>query len=166
MTSNSQITDNQKLQYLKTSLKGDAAKLLTSLQNTDANFSKACDILKNRYDNKCLILRAHIHAIIAQKPVTNEDTRTFRDLIETIEEYRLALSNLGQPPVDDQGIFFTYLFAETLPAKTTKFWEFLSPGRNPKRYLDMKKFIEKRTRAFEAAPHSSQHQPSTRSPHF
>ncbi|XP_075247131.1 uncharacterized protein LOC142340442 [Convolutriloba macropyga] len=81
VTSNSQITDSQKLQYLKTSVKGDAAKLLTSLQITEANFSTACNILRNRYDNKCLILRAHVHAIVSQKPVTNENPKALRDLM-------------------------------------------------------------------------------------
>ena len=154
MTSNNQITDSQKLQYLKTSAKGDAAKLLTSLQITDANFSTACDIPKNRIDNKHLILRAHVHAIVSQKPVANENPKALRDLMETIEDYRLALSNLGQP-VDDQDIFFVYLIAEKLPAETRKCWELSTPGRNPQRYLDMKNFMEERTRALEAATQQS-----------
>ena len=154
VTSNRQIADSQKLQYLKTSVKGDAANLLTSLQITDANFSTACDILRNRYDNKRLILRAHVHAIVSQKPETNENPKALRDLMETIEEHRLALSNLGQP-VDDQDIFFVYLIAEKLPAETRKFWELSTPGRNPQSYLDMKNFMEERTRALEAATHHS-----------
>ena len=75
VTSSSQVTESQKLQYLKTSVKGDAAKLFTSVQITDANFSRACDIPRNRYDNKRLILRAHVHAIVSQKPVTNENAK-------------------------------------------------------------------------------------------
>ena len=70
--------------------------------------------------------------------------------METVEEHRLALSNLGQP-VDDQDIFFVYLIAEKLPAETRKCWELSSPGRNPQRYHDIKDFMEERTRALEAA---------------
>ena len=144
VTSNSQITDSQTLQYLKTSVKADAAKLLTSLQITDANFSTSCDILRNRYDNKRLILRAHVHAIVSQKPVTIENPKALRDLMEKVEEHRLALRNLGQP-VDDQDIFFVYLIAEKFPAET----------RDPQRYHDMKDFMEERTRALEAATQQS-----------
>ena len=154
VTSNSQITDSRKLQYLKISVKGDAAKLLTSPRITDANFSTACDILRNRYDNKRLISRAHVHAIVSQKPVTNENPKALRDLMETVEENRLALSNLGQP-VDDQDIFFVYLIAEKLPAETRKCWELSSPGRNSQRYHDMKDFMEERTRSLEAATQQS-----------
>ena len=71
VTSNSQTTNSQNLQYLNTSVKRGAAKLLTSLQITDANFSKAYDILRNRYDNKRLILRTHVHEIVSQKLVKN-----------------------------------------------------------------------------------------------
>ena len=134
VTNNSQITDSQKLQYLKTSVKGDA------------NFSTACDILRISYNNKRLILRADVHAIVSQKPVTIENTKALPDLMETVEEHRLALSKLGQP-VNDQDILFVYLIEEKLPAETRKFWEFSSPGRNPQRYLDMKNFMEeKKTR--------------------
>ena len=116
VTSNSQITDSQKLQYLKTSVKGDAAKLLNSLQITDASFSTECDILSNRHNSKRLMLRAHVHAIVSQKPVTNENPKALGDLMETVEEHRLTLSNLGQP-VDEQDIFFVYLIAGNCPPK-------------------------------------------------
>ena len=154
VTSYSQITDSQKLQYLKTSVKGDAAKLLTFLQITDANFSTSCDILRNRYDNKRLILRAHVYAIVSQKPVTIENPKALRDLMEKVEEHRLALRSLGQP-VDDQDIFFVYLIAEKFPAETRKCWELSSRGRDPQRYHDMKDFMEERTRALEAATQQS-----------
>ena len=154
VTSNSQITDTQNLQYLKTSVEGDAAELLTSLQITDANVSTACDILKKRYDSKRLIFRAHVHAIVSQKPVTDGNPKALRDLMKTIKEQRSALSNLGQT-VDNQDIFFVYLIAEKLPAHTRKCWELSSPGRNHQRYLDMKKFMEERTRAIEAATQQS-----------
>ena len=99
-------------------------------------------------------LRAYVHAIVSQKPVTNENPKALRDLMGTIEEHRLAVSNLGQP-VDDQDIFFVYLIAEKLPAETRKCWELSTPGLNPQRYLDMKNFMEDRTRALEAATKQS-----------
>ena len=36
------------------------------------------------HDNKRLILRTHVHVIISQKPVTNENPKALRDLMETI----------------------------------------------------------------------------------
>ena len=162
-SSNSQITDNQKLQYLKTSVKDNAAKLLTSLQVTDANFSTACDIPRNRQYNKRLTLKAHFHAIVSQRPVTKGNPKAHRYLMKTVEEHRLAFSNLGQP-VNDQDIFFLYLIAEKLPAETRKcLWNFHHQEEIPNIILILKSSWKKE-RASLKQPHSIQHQPSTRSP--
>ena len=58
--SNSTLTNSQKLQYLKASLTGDAAKLLSSFTVTDNNYEPALDVLKKRYDNPRMIARAHV----------------------------------------------------------------------------------------------------------
>ena len=49
---NSSLRGNQKLRYLKASVKGDAAKLLASIPVTDHNFDIAVITLINRYENK------------------------------------------------------------------------------------------------------------------
>ena len=101
------VIDNTRLtlQHLKSSLTGDADKLLHSITITDDNFDIAIDILENRYDNKRLTLRSHLHEIFSQRSLTNENSKDLRTLMETTEEHRLALLNHGQP-VDQQDIFF------------------------------------------------------------
>ena len=74
--------------------------------------------------------------------------------METVEEHKLALSNLGQR-VDNQDIIFVHLIAQKLPSETRKCWESSSAGRKPQRYLDVKNFMEERTRAIEAATQQS-----------
>ena len=61
-------------------------------------------MLRDRYQNNRMILRAHVHAISTQKQLTNETAKDLRQLVETVEEHRLALENMGQP-VDQQDIF-------------------------------------------------------------
>ena len=163
---NGTLQNSQKLQYLKASLKGDAAKLLASVTITDANYSVAMKMLRDRYQNNRMILRAHVHAISTQKQLTNETAKDLRQLVETVEEHRLALENMGQP-VDQQDIFLVYLVTEKLPADTRKFWEISTPGTDPQTYNDLKKFLETRCLALEAstlsAPTiSSQHRFTTR----
>ena len=158
--------ESQKLQYLEASLKGDAAKLLASLTINDANYPVALKMLRDRYQNNHMILRAHVHAISTQKQLTNETAKELHQLVETVEEHRLALENMGQP-VDQQDIFLVYLVTEKLPADTTKFWELSTPGTDPQTYNDLKKFLEARCLALEAstlsAPTiSSQHRFTTR----
>ena len=140
---NPTLLDSQKLQYLKASLKGDAAKLLSSVTITDANYTVALKMLRDRYQNNRMILRSHVNAIAVQKPLTQETAKDLRQLLETVEEHRLALENMGQP-VNQQDVFLVYLITEKLPAETRKFWELSTPGTEPQTYDDLKKFLDAR----------------------
>ncbi|XP_054708495.1 uncharacterized protein LOC129218282 [Uloborus diversus] len=51
VTKNESLSDAQKLQYLKTSLKGDAAKIVNSIPISDSNFKIAYNLLDERYSN-------------------------------------------------------------------------------------------------------------------
>jgi len=55
---NSSITPAQKLQYLKSCLKGDPANLIQSFTVTDQNYREAWDLLTDRYDNKRELVNA------------------------------------------------------------------------------------------------------------
>ena len=123
-------------------------------------------MLRDRYQNNRMILRAHVHAISTQKQLTNETAKDLRQLVETVEEHRLALENMGQP-VDQQDIILVCFVTEKLPADMRKFWELSTPGTDPQTYNDLKKVLEARCLALEAstlsAPTiSSQHRFTTR----
>ena len=94
---NSSLQGCQKLQYLKASLKGDAAKLLASIPVTDHNFDIAMNTLINRYENKRIIIRTHLHSIVSYRSLTTDNARDLRNVIEAMDEHRLALQNLGEP---------------------------------------------------------------------
>ena len=114
---NDQLRNLLRLQYLKWAVKGETSKMLTSITVTDDNFDVAMEILYNRYDNKRLILRAHIRWIVSYRPVSNENTRELRKLVNTMEEHRLSIRNMGQP-VEHHDPFSVYLIAEKLPTET------------------------------------------------
>ena len=118
---NTTLLDSQKLQCLKASLKGDAAKLLSLVKTTDANYTVALKMVRDRYQNNRMIFRAHVNAIAVQKPLTQETAKDLRQLLETVDEHRLALENMK--PVIQQYVFHVYLIAEKMPAETRKILE-------------------------------------------
>ncbi|XP_075261145.1 uncharacterized protein LOC142352875 [Convolutriloba macropyga] len=124
--------------------------MLTSITVTDDNFDVAMEILQNRYDNKRLILRAHTHGTVSYRPVSNENTRELRNLVDTMNEHILSLRIMEQP-VEHQDPFFVYLIAEKLPTKTRKFWELSLKGKRPQTYQELKTFLEERVQALESA---------------
>jgi len=50
---NASLSNVQRLQYLKSSVTGDAAKIISALEISGANYDIAWDLLRERYDNKC-----------------------------------------------------------------------------------------------------------------
>ena len=87
----SSLSDCQKMQYLKTSLRDEALKTISSLPLINANYKTACDMLVMCYDNKGAKVRSHIHAICtAEKLKPDCDSKNIRRLITTVQEnYRL-----------------------------------------------------------------------------
>ena len=65
--SNTQLTNCEKLNYLKACVKGDAAKLISSFSITDYNYGIAMTMLRDRYENERSIVNAHLKALWSQQ---------------------------------------------------------------------------------------------------
>ena len=148
--SNSRLNNSQKLHYLKSSLRGDAAKLLASITISDSNYETAKEILLNRYSNPRLISRAHVQSILALPSCDNENSACLRKLIETVEEHRLALKNLGHN-VDEQDLFLLHIVVDKLGPITRQEWELSTPGTELQKFDQLKVFLQNRCCALEAA---------------
>ncbi|EFN66945.1 hypothetical protein EAG_00505, partial [Camponotus floridanus] len=62
---NRNLTNVDRLQYLCSSLSGDASNALNNLAITDANFAVAWDILTSRYENKCRLINGHLQTLFS-----------------------------------------------------------------------------------------------------
>lgn len=71
--SNRDISDTQKFHYLRSSLKGDAAEIVSSLEICGTNYADAWMRLKERYDNKRLIVQNHIKTIFDLSAIKREN---------------------------------------------------------------------------------------------
>ena len=103
--SNSCLSDAHKLHYLKSSLQGEAARLLKSLQITDSNYQLARNILEERYSNIRVIARSHIHTLCSYPSLRQENSKALRQLLEIFHENTLALEALE---IDIHGVHFLY----------------------------------------------------------
>ena len=80
------MTNVEKLSYLKLSLKGDAAQIVSSLLVTDANYDIAERKLEERYNNKRSIVKAHLAAIHALPAIKKESSAELRKLLDSTNE--------------------------------------------------------------------------------
>lgn len=91
---NSSINDAIKMQYLKTSLKGEAAKLVAHLAPTGENYKSCYQLLDKRFNNKRELLGNMIDAILNFPKCKSENGEELRKLHDTANENILAIRNL------------------------------------------------------------------------
>ena len=147
---NTSLTNAQKLQYLKRSLKVESAsKLISHWSVTDANYDTARKILKTRYSNKRLIVRSHIQAMMSFPPLTQESAEGIRQLLECFQENTQALST-HTSQVAHWDTILVWAISEKLDSETRKWLELAHPGNNLQLLEDVMKFLDERSRALEA----------------
>ena len=152
--SNDTLPDIQKLHYLKASLRDEPAKLLSHLPITGANYKVAMKLLKERYENKRLISLAHIDAILNFKPLNQESPESIRSLISCYVENAMALDELVKTE-DQLSCFLVRVISQKLDYVTRRQWELTSTGDDIQTMDQLKKFLEERANALEAAGKSN-----------
>lgn len=102
---NNELTDAERMQYLKTSLSGEAERMISSLPVTDANFSIVWNWLISRYENKRFLLSAQLDKLFNIKPIKTNSSHNLSALKTTVTEFLSALRALGCPI--ELGFFFS-----------------------------------------------------------
>lgn len=85
-----ELNDVQKFHYLKTALKGEAAKLIESLTLTNDNYSTA---ITKRYSNEYL-LKKHLQALMEYPKVEKESSTAIHARVDEFEQRLKILKQL------------------------------------------------------------------------
>ncbi|XP_055714339.1 uncharacterized protein LOC129808582 [Phlebotomus papatasi] len=85
------ITDVQKLDYLQSALKGDAAAAICNLSVTDNNFEVAWQILKTKFEKKNEIVMEHVRTFFAMPKITPSNPNAIHEITNTLLECTMAL---------------------------------------------------------------------------
>ena len=148
---NADLSDSQKLFYLKSALKGEAKKLLSTVTVTDSNYHVAQKLLADQYDNKRVILREHLSVLFKAPCMEENDGRGLRKLMEHAHEQRLAFQAMGFDMNEMSDIFMVYIIVEKLDRESLKQWELANPGKELQRYDQLYRILQSRCQALEAA---------------
>lgn len=119
---NTSLNSIEKFWYLKSCLKGDAAKLLLSLEVIESNYNIAWDMLCQRYENKRVIIQAHMKSFFEVQPITKESHVSLRGIIDNANLHLRALKSMGLP-VDQWDCFVIFHIASKLDPATRREWE-------------------------------------------
>jgi len=75
---------------------GDAGTVISLLETLDANYSVAWNLLKERYDNKRVIVQTHIRSII-DLPIMSKENARLRQIANGAARHVHALKALKCP---------------------------------------------------------------------
>ncbi|XP_036345157.1 uncharacterized protein LOC118754395 [Rhagoletis pomonella] len=96
VSNHSNLSNTQRLQYLKNALIGDAEHVLDNIVTTDANFQVAWDILVKKYPNKRIIINSYLTQIMNLPKVDAETASQLRVLCDGVTAALRALEHLGR----------------------------------------------------------------------
>ncbi|XP_062708516.1 uncharacterized protein LOC134288257 [Aedes albopictus] len=146
---NMQLSNVQKLLYLKSTLKGEAASVLDAMDITDVNYQVAWDLLVERFENRRVIKQKHLKALFTIKQVPEDSPRELRRLLTEFQRNVNALKQLNEP-TDEWGTLLVYLLTSKLDGSSRRYWETQIQDDESPTYEEIVQFINRRCHTLEA----------------
>ncbi len=153
--SRTNLTDTEKLAYLRHALKDGSAKTsIEGLSRSGDHYNEALTCLKSRYDRPRLIHQAHVQKILEVPNLKDGTGRELRRLHDVAQQHLRALKALGHEP---SGSFVTSLLELKLDVNTMFEWQRHSQSSHDvPHYKELLEFINLRAQASEVSmPDSS-----------
>ncbi|XP_018360366.1 PREDICTED: uncharacterized protein LOC108759421 [Trachymyrmex cornetzi] len=152
---NGDLTNVEKMHYLKTCLTGDAARIVTNLKVTDNTFSIAWKNLVSRYENKRVLISAQLDRLLGLKPIKSKSPQELNSMIAVVIESLGALEALNcQTNAWDP--LLVHNLARLLDEDTREAWEVkLGPSTSYPTLKEFEQFVIGHSRAWESLASSS-----------
>ncbi|KAI4501247.1 hypothetical protein M0802_003620 [Mischocyttarus mexicanus] len=119
---NPDISQVEKMHYLRSSLEGEAAKVITNLKLSAESFEIAWKRLVARFDNKRLLVLAQVERLLDLPPVKTRTSHGLHRIVNIVESSLSAIEALGCP-VEHWGPIVLQRASSALDARTREDWE-------------------------------------------
>ncbi|XP_036142860.1 uncharacterized protein LOC118645588 [Monomorium pharaonis] len=147
----STISNVEKLHYLRTSLRGEADKLVRDLPVTGDNFERAWNTLSEYYENKRVLARANFASFTALPKLKSELAGELRRIFQGMTSTVNTQESIGRPIAANGMDLFVHLVVELLDARTRRDWESaISSTAEPPSYDELRIFLMEKIRTLEA----------------
>ncbi|EZA62854.1 hypothetical protein X777_01171 [Ooceraea biroi] len=118
--SQSDLSDIEKLQYLKSALTGEASNKIKILSIDGSNYSKAWDLLTRAYEVKRLLISRHLSLLLNMPVLEKETTDGLTKLADDAQQHVASLAALG---VNVGSEILVNLLENKLPRRVAEKWE-------------------------------------------
>lgn len=146
---NPTISKSQKMQHLKTKLKGEAERLVQHLTVSAENYDSCWEILSHRYDNRRLQFTSFLNAMQQLPVIQYPNTYNLKKLHDVITESLNGLANM-EVDVTSWGPMIVHYMSQKLD--TVTFNEYSKEVQNNRELPDLTEFLtflESKFMAFE-----------------
>ncbi|XP_038106163.1 uncharacterized protein LOC119765952 [Culex quinquefasciatus] len=137
---NSQLSDFDKFTYLRSSLLGEALLEIAGIDVSAVNYDVAWTTLEQRYDNKKLIVKAHLDALIAVEPMKRESYAALNQLIGSFDKHLMMLKKIGQD-TDIWSTLLVHMVCSRLDGNTLRLWETHHKSKDVPKFDDLMKYL-------------------------
>lgn len=159
------LTNTQKLHYLKSSVTGEAARLIANLRVSDTNYKPAWQILLAEYDDIQALIHAHLSSFADLPIMKNETAVELKRLRDSVSACLAALTNLGRP-VEHWDDILVFLVAQKFSQKTKNAWNLRRCELSePPKYKELHDFMTLRIRGLTDLSDVNNNAANTRNRH-
>lgn len=144
---NTNLSDAHKLQYLKSSLKGEALSLIQHFSITNANYAEAWSKLKSRYGKQKQIIQSHIQKFLDQPTISNVSSSNLRQLTNTSDEVVRALKAIN---CESRDPWLIHIMLSKIDVETKQLWYQSSVKAESPTLVEFFTFLEERCDALES----------------
>ncbi|KYN12407.1 hypothetical protein ALC57_15422 [Trachymyrmex cornetzi] len=103
------------------------------MEMSAGNYEVAWNILKNRFENKCVLVHHHIQALIEFPVMQRESSAGLRQLLDHTEKHVRALRKLGEP-TGQWGTILVHIITAKFDNITKREWENKASAREVATY--------------------------------
>lgn len=144
-----ELTNVEKMHYLRSTLEGDAAQLIASLPNSGDSFPIAWDSLVSRYENKRILITSQLQKLLSHPTVSTQPAKTLQVQLNSTNEAVSALRALGAP-VYHWNMLLVHLLVRNLDRQPRESWELhLGSSSDYPTFEQPKTLLTGRARALE-----------------
>ncbi|XP_036149070.1 uncharacterized protein LOC118647739 [Monomorium pharaonis] len=145
---NESLSNIQKFQYLRSSLAGQAINVVNALEISERNYDLTWSLLKERYDNKRIIVQSHVKAMLELTAINKENANGLRQISDGVSRHIRALTALGRP-ADKWDDLLIYIISAKLDSVTSREWHASLKGTELPTLKQFLEFVAHRCQTLE-----------------
>lgn len=143
-----ELSNIQKFYYLRSSLSGDALKLIQTIAITANNYIVAWSLLENHYQNPARLKKSYVDSLFEFPSLKRESATELRSLVEKFEANVKVLKQLGEK-TEFWDVILIRMLSIRLDPTTRRDWEEFSSTQAAISFQNLTSFIQRRVTVLE-----------------